>query len=500
VQFFKKSTSMKPIALFPFLCILPLAAFAQQRPCDSCDCLLVRARALSEEAKDFQAALRYFEAVKICDEKQTEAVNAEILLLFTKINKLKDDALLAQGNAERLAIEAKANLAEAQRANERVPESVLQYADAAILNMDYEKALNETNNAAGLKVKQAEVFPRYFEIAFWHSETGNTQRAISILDTALTMMGKPKLSNTLGKQPDRPQLREAMEKLDKDRYGFLLRRYYPHMVFIEGGTFDMGCDSVSVIQTFGVNYCWGDERQHTVTLGDYYLAETETTWWQFGLYRAANGKNVWKNWASWLPTGDHPVVNVDWYDALEYANWVSLQFNPDSTYVIDKEQKDPNNISDYDDKQWLITDMQKPKSYRLPTEAEWEYAASTGRKSVFAGTSLRDSLHFYGNYSDNSGEKDGFQYTSPSKKYLPNRRGLYDMSGNVWEWCWDWYDGNYYEDDQQNPRGPDGGSSRVYRGGSWSIDPASLRCAYRNGWNPVFRFLNIGFRLARAAR
>ncbi len=486
-----KKTNPNDMKITCFLLLLLLLAAPACLPAQTatdppfCSELLDSAT-LALHARNWNRARDYCEtALPLCP-----GIGIELTDVLDKATKgvLGEKALVETKRKEAAAERDKARnaLAAANIANEQVVASFLRDADVAIKNMDYELALDKITTAADLKVKQDEVFHRYLEIAYWYSETGKPERAIGILDTALTMVGKPKLSATLGKQPTRGQLREAMEKLDKKHYDSLLRRYYPSLVPIKGGTFQMGCDSISSRKTFGEDFnCREDEKQHTVTLDDYYMAETETTWWQYGLYRAANGKNVWENRASWQPTGDHPVVDVNWYDAIEYSNWVSQQFpelEKDTVYSGDLRSDE------------VVADFSK-NGYRLPTEAEWEYAASTGLNSVFAGTSSPDSLHFFGNYNDNSGSMDGAQYTSAVKKYRPNRWQLFDMSGNVWEWCWDRYAENYYKDGQQNPPGPDEGGDRVLRGGSWGYVAVHCRTAYRDGFNPDYRNDDYGFRL-----
>jgi formylglycine-generating enzyme required for sulfatase activity len=136
---------------------------------------------------------------------------------------------------------------------------------------------------------------------------------------------------------------------------------------------------------------------------------------------------------------------------------------------------------------------QSGKRYRLPTEAEWEYAARSGGKSKkWAGASSESSLGDYAWYGSNSGGK-----THPAGQKLPNGLGLHDMSGNVWEWCNDWYDGTYYnQSPRDNPGGPSSGSSRVLRGGSWFNAVVRARAAIRYGIVPVDRFSRMGFRLA----
>jgi formylglycine-generating enzyme required for sulfatase activity len=164
------------------------------------------------------------------------------------------------------------------------------------------------------------------------------------------------------------------------------------------------------------------------------------------------------------------------------------------------------------------------KTYRLPTEAEWEYAAGGGtgsppilggsgggRRTTYAGTSTESSLGDYAWYWKNSGDKqlsgkwDGDKImknncrTHPIKTKKPNALGLYDMSGNVWEWCSDWYGSDYYaqSSNSSNPTGPSSGSLRVSRGGSWRSDPQNCRVAGRIDYSPADRNVSLGFRLAR---
>ena len=132
------------------------------------------------------------------------------------------------------------------------------------------------------------------------------------------------------------------------------------------------------------------------------------------------------------------------------------------------------------------------KRYRLPTEAEWEYAArSGGDEEKWAGTSDESELEEYAWYDKNSGRQ-----THPVGQKKPNALGLYDMSGNVWEWCEDWYDEKYYRNSPKNdPRGPSSGQYKVLRGGSWSTITGGIRTSFRN-WNVrTHRHFSYGFRL-----
>ena len=176
----------------------------------------------------------------------------------------------------------------------------------------------------------------------------------------------------------------------------------------------------------------------------------------------------------------HPVVEVSWYGAIAYCNWLSESQRLSPVYTIKGDQ---------------VTANWQANGYRLPTEAEWEYAArSRGKAEKWAGTSTESRLHEFGNYW---GKEDGFAQTGPVGSLKANELGLHDMSGNVWEWCWDWKE-EYPSSPQTDPHGPSSGSYRVIRGGSWSFSPAYLRCAYRNRYSPVLRFDSLGFRLSRA--
>ncbi len=139
------------------------------------------------------------------------------------------------------------------------------------------------------------------------------------------------------------------------------------------------------------------------------------------------------------------------------------------------------------------------KNFRLPTEAEWEYAARGGTKTTFhTGNCISTSQANYdGNYPYKSCSKGIYRKkTTVVGSFSPNAYGLYDMSGNVWEWCSDWYDSNYYSNSsKENPKGATSGSYRVLRGGSWNVNAGNCRPANRNDYTPGNSYSFIGFRL-----
>jgi formylglycine-generating enzyme required for sulfatase activity len=198
--------------------------------------------------------------------------------------------------------------------------------------------------------------------------------------------------------------------------------------------------------------------------------------------------------------GSHPMVVVSWYGSVAYANWRSgMQGLPPC----------------YDLSTW---ECNWGGGYRLPTEAEWERAArgnAAGRRFPWSGTDNID--HSRANYYSSSayfydiGLPLGYDplfdigatmpYTSPVGHFAPTGYGLYDMSGNVWEWCNDRFDGSYYSSSpNNNPHGPVSGNTRVLRGGSWSSLAVNLRCAYRSDGLPNYRAIVNGFRLVSATQ
>jgi len=235
------------------------------------------------------------------------------------------------------------------------------------------------------------------------------------------------------------------------------------MVFVKGGTFQMGCSSGN-----------DDEKPvHSVTVSDFNIGKYEVTQ---GEYEAVMGTNPAKNYG----IGDnYPVYYVTWYDAVEYCNKLSDKEGLDRCYS----GSGINIKCDFN-----------ANGYSLPTEAEWEYAAKGGSKSKGYKYAGGNDLKQVAWYSNPSGSK-----THSAGGKQANELGIFDMSGNVYEWCWDRY-GDYSSDRQNNPRGSSSGSSRVFRGGSWSGSASYCRIANRSGYLPGDSSNTLGFRLARSSK
>jgi formylglycine-generating enzyme required for sulfatase activity len=235
------------------------------------------------------------------------------------------------------------------------------------------------------------------------------------------------------------------------------------MVLIPAGSFSMGCDTDA--DAFSAD----EKPLHKVFLDAYYIDRYEVTNAQYRLFILATGRSApfadrpWAEPYNWKGTnypagkGNYPVVLVSWEDAVAYAAWIKK---------------------------------------RLPTEAEWEKAARAhlvGKQYPYGNTLEMSCANFNKGFFRNNEMK-------PVGSFEPTRIGLYDMAGNVWEWCQDWYDDSYYKNSPaQNPRGPADGLYRVCRGGSWVNNERYLRCSQRGKNTPDSKSHITGFRCALSA-
>lgn len=234
--------------------------------------------------------------------------------------------------------------------------------------------------------------------------------------------------------------------------------FEPETVFVPAGSFQMGCVS-------GKD-CQGDEKPvHRVTISHgLFMSKYEITFAQFDACVADGSCKHRPSDEGW-GRGNHPVINVSWNDAVQYARWLSRKTG---------------------------------RKWRLPTEAEWEYAARAGSRTKYSWGNEIDCRK--ANYGSSPWSEE-CKSVNPGKtkavgSFPANRFGIYDMHGNVWEWVSDWK-GKYKVGHQTDPQGPKSGSIRVNRGGGWGYDARSLRSVYRHADSPVIRRFSLGFRLLR---
>ena len=293
------------------------------------------------------------------------------------------------------------------------------------------------------------------------------------------------------------------------------------MISIPGGTFQMGDSLDGQSSSLPV---------HTVTLSPFYMGKYEVTNQQYrdflqsalgsgtiyvssGIVYGSGNNQLYCDTStsssysqiafssntfsvrtkSGRSMANDPMVQVSWYGAVAYCNWRSQQEGKQQCYTLSGS--------------WSC-DFSK-NGYHLPTEAQWEYAARgglSGRRFPWGDTITHSQANYYSSssYSYDISPTRGYHptwndgvypYTSPVGSFSANGYGLYDMAGNVYDWCNDWY-GSYSSGSQTNPTGPTTGTYRVLRGGYWCGYALICRVAYRNSSNPYNRYLNIGFRLS----
>ena len=259
------------------------------------------------------------------------------------------------------------------------------------------------------------------------------------------------------------------------------------MVYLPGGMFTMGDDNGQYDR---------EKPAHKVELSPFYMAEYQVTQ---ELYLAVTGTNP-----SRFQNLKKPVESVTWYNAADFCNLLSAKLGLQEVYKKTGDDKyEWNNAA---------------TGFRLPTEAEWEFAAGLRLRSVpgipeknfekpvpersrrndqflYSGSNNLNHVSWYSENSHGSSKKSGLKF--------PNAAGLYDMSGNLWEWCWDWYDEKYYQKCKnegiiKNPRGQQSGNSRVLRGGSWGSETVICRVAGRSINDPHREGHGGGFRLCLA--
>ena len=354
-----------------------------------------------------------------------------------------------------------------------------------IYSLRYREAQDTLKQAFELDIRREDLRPFLFELLFFWNETGRREPAQQTLqywlDSHILSEKLALEAERLGPKPARDDLRDWLKKNDPGRYADMRKKYFAPtdavMVKIPGGRLALG----------------GEKDKREAEVDTFYLSNVPTTFHKYGLCLFAEGreKDLKDLAPSWGLNGDHPAVNIRWYDAVEYCNWLSRAEGKSEAYAIDKKVKDPGNTRADDTLKWLVTLNDKSGGYRLPTEAEWEFAARGGLQSKgfkFAGSNNLDEA---GWYDKNSGSK-----THSVGNLKPNELGLLDMSGNVWEWCGDWY-GDYPNPLPKNYAGAKKGSGRVLRGGSWNYYDNYCQVSVRNRYIPYLRNYYSGFRLAQ---
>jgi len=236
----------------------------------------------------------------------------------------------------------------------------------------------------------------------------------------------------------------------------------PVMLLVPGGTFAMG----------STNGLQDEQPVRNVSLQDFYLGKTEISFEEYDRFCEATGraKPDDEGWGR----GNRPAIHVSWLDAVAYCNWLSAMHNLAQAYTFLPDGR--------------VAISRNARGFRLPTEAQWEYAARSRQDFHYSGSADLNEVAWYLNNSGNQ--------THPVGHKAPNALVLYDLTGNVREWCQDWY-GPYAAGDATDPAGAAASKSRILRGGHWGRNPEQQRTSYRNAAKPDYHDYGTGFRLAR---
>jgi formylglycine-generating enzyme required for sulfatase activity len=304
---------------------------------------------------------------------------------------------------------------------------------AQLINVDTDGEFSVTSNASWIIIDQ--VYANGFQVSAEMNETATMRSGTVVIQIKNSSMVRT-LYVTQDKVVD-----EANDEYTQQT--FTVQGVSFTMIPVKGGTFSMGATAE---QSNPTDY---EKPVHQVTLSNYYIGETEVTQ---ALWSAVMGENP-----SNFKGDNRPVEQVSWNDCQTFISKLNALTG---------------------------------KNFRLPTEAEWEYAARGGSKSQGYQYSGSNNLSAVAWHADNSGNQ-----THDVKSKSPNELGIYDMSGNVWEWCQDWF-GSYSSNSVTNPTGAASGSYRVFRGGSWGDDAWFCRSTFRYFYTPGWQYSGLGLRLA----
>lgn len=356
----------------------------------------------------------------------------------------------------------------ADHALQKLEKTAIQVVDAftreannLIYKLEYAKAVAKLEKAAELEQPTEEYKKSVLEVAFFYNESGNTSEAVRLLDTC-GLLDAEKWAN---KNED--SIRRFIQENNPNWNDILRMRYFPVLVPVPGGEFRFNDKVAATVSTFQ-------------------MAQTEVTFWQMKLFDMATGRT--RQMPVWGFAADNPAVYVSWFEAVAYANWLSRKQGLQPVYALVRDSLSSDTV--------VVADRDA-NGYRLPTEAEWEFAAKegvSGSKYTYSGSNNLDEVAWWGNNSD---QQHGVKRTNAVAAKKVNSLALYDMSGNVWEWCWDWY-GPLPERMGPDYRGPDSGQERVLRGGSWFLSKEFyFTNNYRFRYKPAGGINVIGFRVVR---
>ncbi|MEZ5039547.1 MAG: SUMF1/EgtB/PvdO family nonheme iron enzyme [Saprospiraceae bacterium] len=354
-----------------------------------------------------------------------------------KEKEARASALTAETQRQR----AEATLNSLNQTRQQVVDVLIEQSQGLILELNYEEAFHKLKTANTLLKNYRPLGQAFMEMVFFYSATYQLEQAGAALDKTIALFGRSGLNKpTLIRQDTFLYLkgmRSILSKLDAQHAAMIQNKYFPEMVTVPAGSLD------------------------TIQIASFRMAKYETTNWQYNLFCLSSGQDsIERTRERWPLEGNVPVVKVSWTDALRYCNWLNGHLGLDKTYSDATKNANWNPSA---------------KGYRLPTEAEWEYAARGGPQQAvykYSGSDDEDSVAWYDGNSNSRPHPVGGK--------MGNNLDLFDLSGNVWEWCWD--------------KWSSGGTYRGLRGGSWLTNAVRCEVSNLNSGIPGLHDNFIGFR------
>lgn len=463
-----KLKTMKHLLILFTLLILKVTPSVCQKECRTFDCAYDEAKRLFNDSKSvdrYGRALVNLEGAENLagndenNKRKIRELRAKIIEAITEQNRMlkkaTETANTAKENSDRL-------LKELRETSDQAVQLLLNEIDRNILRLEYDSTYDKCRIAVNLKSQNLgnEIKKRVLEIAYWYTETDTFNAALKTL----------KLLN-INSLPNRNDIRKVIESNSPHQYfTFVEERYYPKFVIVEGG---------SLISRY-------DSLEYEIRLDRFKIAKTETTFFQYALF--AKITHHYMEAPPWGILGNTPAVNVSWFDAAFYLNWLSERQGLSKIYSLNSlggESKYEyfHTFIDYDE-----------KGFRLPTKAEWEFAERGGNVSKnydFCGDSILSNVAWYAENSDNRA------HDVASK--MNNELGLFDMSGNILEWCADWNDTFKkveFNPIVTNPKGPMDGAFKICCGGSYAFGEIYCKSpTYIDKCTPERRNHYLGFRV-----
>lgn len=409
----------------------------------------------------YKIAIKKYHAAEAFDPSKKDFVQGKVESVLDAVEALRKKEERAKEQLKSEKEKTQKTLDALKATSDKAVSLLLIEIDRNILHLEYDSTFDKCQTAIDLKAQPEAVKKKIWEIAYFFTEADKPAAALPFLN----LLGPTRISaNSSDLQA---KLRTYLAKTVPATYlAFLEHRYYPKLVLVEGGGF------VRV----------QNKQEFMISVSDFAIAETETTFWQYAVFALAEKHEMQP--PSWQFAGNNPAVNINWYDAAAYLNWLSKRHGKQAVYAL----RISNEAAEYS-----VNIDDTAKGYRLPTEAEWEFAARGGTRTqgyTYSGNATLDNVGWFDANADRRTQAIGRKFA--------NELEIFDMSGNAWEWCRDWYE-SYNPENMENPMGPGSGDYRVMRGGGFNSNDAFCKSDHRTPVSPDKRDMSYGFRVAGPA-